>query len=166
MAKRQIPKWFKENIPSEVSDSSLFKFKILVRKDQVVEVDMRSDLDVDYVNIQQELEESPSVFAYWASIYSELKMQCTKIERQIKTRRGRLVEEIINDATQNGVRLTDKQVGLIIEADEVLNGLETKHMILQKHTGKMWFMVEAIRMKADNLRSLSGFAKMEFSQQQ
>lgn len=159
-----LPKWFKENITEEVSGSTLFKFNIQIGQEKI-EVDMRTDLDVNYENIIYELEVAPSVFVYWASIYSELRMQVAKVERQVKARRGKLVDKVLKEASDNGVRITDKQVQAIIESDEVLNQLEVKLMVMQKHTGKMYFMIEAIKMKSDNLRSLAGFARMEYGQQ-
>ena len=159
-----LPKWFKENLTEEVSGSTLFKFNIQIGKEKI-EVDMRTDLDVNYENIRHELESTPSIFAYWAAIYSELRMQSAKIERQIKARRGKLIDKVLEEASSSGVRITDKQVQAIIESDEVLNLLEVKLMIAQKHTGKMYFMIEAIKMKSDNLRSLAGFARMEYGQQ-
>lgn len=163
MAKSTQSKWFDEYVPTEVANSSLFKFKIVVSKDQIIEVDMRADLEIDYRIIQEQLEDTPSEFAYWAAIFSELKMNTTKLERQIKVRRGQLLDSAIKEAMKAGVKLTDKQANTIIEADELLNKLEGKLIILQKHTGKMYFMIEAIRMKSENLRSLSGFAKIEMS---
>jgi hypothetical protein len=109
------------------------------------------------------LEDTPSEFAYWGAIYSELKMQVAKVERQIKARRGKLVDKAIKSAAQASVRLTDKQVQAIVEADQDLNRLEAKLIISNKHCGKMYFMVEAIRMKSDNLRSLAGFARIEMN---
>ena len=157
---RKQSKWFSECVPEEVASSSLFKF-IVVVNGQHIEVDMRADLDIDYHIIQDQLADTPSEFAYWAAIYSELKLQVAKVERQIKTKRGKLVDKALKDAVEAGIKLTDKQAQAIIEADEELNVLELKHMLLEKHTGKMYFMVEAIKMKSENIRSLSGFAKIE-----
>lgn len=127
---------------------------------------MRADLDVDYTIIQDQLADTPSEFAYWGAIYSELKMRVALLERKVKTRRGVLADQAIKQAVAASVKLTDKQVQTIIEADRELNELEAKAILLNKHTGKAYFMVEAIRMKSDNIRSLAGFAKAEMSQSQ
>lgn len=161
MKPRQTPKWFNEYVPEEVSNSSLFKFTVEVTKGQKVEVDMRADLDIDYHIVQQQLEDTPSEFAYWAAIYSELKMQISKLERMVKARRGKLIDQTVKNAAESQVRITDKQVQALIEADQELNNLEAQLIILNKHAGKMYFMVEAIKMKSDNLRSLAGFARIE-----
>lgn len=157
-------KWFSEYVPEEVANSSLFKFVVDING-QRVDVDMRADLDVDQRIVQQQLEDTPSEFAYWAAIYSELKMQVAKIERQVKVKRGKLVDHAIKEAAQANVKLTDKQVQSVIEADQDLNKLEALLMIANKHCGKMYYMVEAIRMKSDNLRSLAGFARQEMADQ-
>lgn len=159
------PKWFDDYIPSEVSNSTLFKFMVEIGKDRKIEVDMRADLEIDYQIIQQQLEDAPSEFAYWAAIYSELKMNVAKLERQIKARRGELTDRAIKAAMDASIKLTDKQIQAMIESDNGLNVLEAKLMLAQKHAGKMYFMVEAIRMKSDNIRSLAGFARNEQSMQ-
>ncbi len=164
MAKRKKPqpKWFDDFVPEEVANSTLFQFVVNIKGQEIV-VDMRADLEIEYAIIQSQLEDTPSEFAYWGAIYSELKMQVAKVERQIKARRGKLVDKAIKSAAQASVRLTDKQVQAIVEADQDLNRLEAKLIISNKHCGKMYFMVEAIRMKSDNLRSLAGFARIEMN---
>ena len=158
-------KWFDEYVPEEVANSSLFRFQVKINSQQTVDVDMRADLEIDYSIIQSQLEDTPSEFAYWAAIYSELKMQVGKIERHIKVRRGKLIDKALKDAAASSVRLTDKQTQAIVEADEDLTKLELRLLIANKHCGKMFFMVEAIKMKSDNIRSLAGFARQEMATQ-
>lgn len=161
---REIPKWFQSYISEEISDSSLFRFDIIVN-DKKVSVDMRADLGIDYTAIQQQLEDTPSEFAYWAAIYSELKAGVSVLERKVKARRGIIAGLLIESAGQSNVKITDKQLATAIEGDEDLNRLEKLLVTMQKHCGKMYFMVEAIRMKSDNLRSLAGFARIEYQGQ-
>ena len=160
---RKQSKWFNEFVPEEIGSSSLFKFAINIG-DKRIEVDMRADLDIDYSIIQTQLEDTPSEYAYWAAIYSELKMRVAKLERSIKVKRGQLISTAVKEASEANLRLTDKQVQAIIEADDELNKLESILLLAEKHAGKMWFMVDAIKMKSENLRSLSGFAKTEMAQ--
>jgi len=167
-AKRQDyrrPKWFEQYVPEEVANSSLFKFTIVLR-DRKIQVDMVANLDIDYGNVQQQLEDAPAEFAYWGAIYSELKLQVSLLERHIRSVRGKIAERIVKEAMAAGMRVTDKQVQAIVDADDTVRKLETQYAILQKHTGKAYFMVEALRMKNDNLRSLAGFVRQEMQQQQ
>ena len=163
--KRPQPKWFDEFVPDEVANSTLFQFAVAIKPGQTIVVDMRADLEIEYSIIQDQLEDTPSEFAYWGAIYSELRMQVAKLERQIKALRGKLVDRAIKAASSASVRLTDKQTQAVIEADPELVRLEAKLMIDNKHCGKMYIMVEAIKMKSDNLRSLAGFARIEYAGQ-
>lgn len=163
---RQKPKWIDEYVPEEVANSSLFKFKVSIGNGKKIEVDMTADLNIDYDIIQEQLEDTPSEFVYWGAILSELKMQASILERKIKSRRGKLTKELVEEANSAGVRVTDKQVSAMIEADDSLNELEAKYLLIQKHVGKMYFMVDAIRMKSESIRSLSGFAKIDYQSQQ
>ena len=165
MNRQKRSKWFEEYVPEEVANSTLFKFKI-VAGGQAMEVDMCAGLDIDYSIVPDQLADTPSEFSYWASIYSELKMQVSKLERKIKTRRGQLIDNALKEAAKAQVRITDKQAASIVEADDELNKLESQLLLMEKHTGKMWFMIEAIKMKSENLRSLSGFVKIEMGQSQ
>lgn len=162
---RKTPKWYSSLIPEAVRDSTLFKFTVRIPRinDEplTVEVDLTADLDIDYDMIRQQLEDTPSEFAYWAAIHSELKMQVAKLQRRLKARRGKVAYDLIKEAIARDIKLTQKQVDTAVEADSKLNELEAQLMIMEKHCGKMYYMVEAIRMKAENLRSLSGFAKIE-----
>ena len=163
------PKWFAEFIPNEIIYSTLFKFTILVpgnKKDEInrIEIDMLADLDIDYAIIQKQLEDTPSQFAYWAAIYSEIKMQVNKIERMIKHRRAFLISQAVKEASQAQVKITVKQSEAVAEADEEIDKLESKLLLLEKNCGKLYYMIEAIRMKHDTLRSLAGFAKQEMHQ--
>jgi hypothetical protein len=113
---------------------------------------------------QQQLEDTPSEFAFWAAIYSELKLRVSAKERQLKSCRGKIADEIMKECLKHSTKATDKQVTTAIEADQRIVVLESELMLLEKQAGKLYYMVEAIKMKAENLRSLSGFAKIEFGQ--
>lgn len=165
---RKTPKWFTSYVSEEINDSTLFKFKVTYKhnsENRTVLVDMRADLDIDYTAIEQQLEDTPSEFAYWAALYSEVKQQSAILERKIKARRGILANNLMQEAIKNSIKVTDKQIQICIEDDEELNKLEAMLILSKKHEGKMYFMIEALRMKADNIRSLSGFAKIERGQQ-
>lgn len=163
MKKNKQSKWFQQYVPEDLSSSKIFRFDIEIGEDRV-EVDISADLDIDQSVIQQQLEDIPSEFAYWSALYSELKLQTGILDRKIKARRGVLVNEAVKNATEAQVRLTDKQVQAIIERDKTLNELECRLLVAQKNCGKLYYMIESMRMKSDSLRSLAGFARIEASQ--
>ncbi len=161
----KLSTWMAENLPTEVLNGTLFKFTIAVGSNKI-QVDLTADVVINYSNIQEELENSPSVFTYWAAVYSELRMELALTERRVKARRGLLIDTMLKEAKNEGTRITDRQVQAIVEGDKVLNEFEIKMILLNKHVGKLNFMLEALRMKTDNLRSLSGFAKIDYNNAQ
>lgn len=165
MSKRQSrpPKWFEAYVPEEVTNSSIFKFSVKLNN-QTIDVNITADTSVDYDAIQTELEDIPSQFIFYAALYSELKQYVTVLERRIKVTRGRIVQTLMDEANKEGVRITDKQLTTLVEADDNLNKLESVLSHYQKHTGKLYFMVEALKMKAECMRSLAGFSKIDYQQ--
>jgi len=166
---KSVPKWVTENIPVEVADSQLFKFTIAIGSGdnkQDVDVDLLSDLGIDYELLQSQMEDIPSQYVFYGSIYSELKLQLAKLERQIKGKRGQITDRTTKEAAAKAVKLTEKQLAAIIESDLELQEIELKAAIFQRNVGKLWFTIEALKMKADNLRSLSGFSKIDYQQAQ
>ncbi len=161
---RKNPKWFDDYVQEDVVHSSLFQFTIETADKQKIDVDMVADLDIDYDILRDQLEDTPAIYAYWSAMYSEMKMQTALLERRIKAKRGKLIDAAVKEAARADVRITQKSLEMIIESDETLNKLEIRLLLMQKHAGKMFAMIQAIQMKSDNLRSLAGFARQELSQ--
>jgi len=122
---------------------------------------IKDDLVIDYENIEHEMEEFPNKYHLWSMLYSEMKEQLAITEKKIKKRKGVVFEEI---SKQGGKGLRRADISDIMETDDVLNKLEVSKIILDKQSQKLWFTLEALKMKNDNLRSLSGFRKQELYQ--
>lgn len=166
MAKRQrkLPSWIEENLPPELANSTLFKFRIKLPVDKGIkdiDVDLLPDLDLDYELLEDQMPDIPAQVMNWAALYSEMKMRVSVQERRVKARRGQVVKLIQEEAQKNKVRLTDSQVKLIAEADKVLVEADSRLAVLQMQTGKLWHMIEALKLKAEIARSLAGFRKLE-----
>lgn len=166
MANVALSKWLRDNVPVELLTSSAFKFLIDIDQDTQVVVDLTSNLDVDYDHIKDQLTDMPSVFVFWTVMYSELKAQCALLQRAIKCKRGKLIDSLNKKTNDAGVKLTDKQFQMILEGDDDLNELENKLIIMEKQCGKLYGMIDAMRMKSDSLRSLAGFAKIDYGNNQ
>jgi len=116
------------------------------------------DLTIDYDNVEFELEHMPHIFNLWSNLYSEVKEQANVVDKQIRRRKGILTAEILEEW---GKSLSRGTIAELIECDDTLTNLEGKHIRLQKLAGKLYFTLEALRMKNENMRSLSGFKKIE-----
>ena len=152
--------WFDSTVPEEIKNGTLFKFKLKFG-DKEIELDMMANIAIDYADMIGELSKAPSEFAYWAAIYCEVKHRVSVTEKAIRCRRARVVDDIIKKTIENNYKVTDKQLQALVDNDEKLVELEAKYLIDSKNASKLYYVVEAMKMKADNMRSLSGFAKLE-----
>jgi hypothetical protein len=171
--KRNLPPWIQEHLPAELADSTLFKFivqlQVIESRDdksgrsiyKTLEVDMLPDLDIDYEMLEYQLCEIPAQYAFWAAIYSELKLGVAIAERKLKARKGKVVERITSEAALAKIRLTSDQVKAIAEADTEIRDAEMRYEKAQMHCGKVYHMIEAIKLKAELARSLAGFKRQE-----
>jgi len=122
---------------------------------------IKDELKIDYENIEYEMEVFPNKYHLWSMLYSEVKEQFSVIEKKIKKRKGILYDEI---SKQGGGKMRRADISDLTETDKVLNELELKKIIIEKQSQKLWFTLEALKMKNDNLRSLAGFRKQELYQ--
>lgn len=164
MTKKNVPTWFNDHVPVELLDSSMFRFNVKFPNGQTIELDLTQDIDIDYEILEEHLEKAPAQYMYWTAVYSELKSNVAGLEITIKRRRSAIAAKTIETYKKEGTRLTDKQLQAIVEDDEKLTKLEAKLAIAQKHVGKVYHMVEAVRMKSENCRSLAGFKRQDKEQ--
>lgn len=108
-----------DNVPEEIANSTIFKFNVILQNGTTVKVDLSSDLDIDYENLEHILETVPAQYMYWAAIYSEVKHLVNFLEQRVTKRKSWLIKSTVDRAKKEGLRLTDKQIQAIVEVDEV-----------------------------------------------
>lgn len=161
----QRPTWVSTHVPTELL-AELFVFKLKLTNGTTMVVNMVNDLEVDYERLEEQIDQCPGQYVWWASIYSEAKSMVSLLERRIKIRRGQLTEKMVYQLREGGLtKVTDKQVAAVIEKDDILIAWEVKLIVLQRNTGKLWHMLQAIQMKSEHLRSRAGFKRQEMQQQ-
>jgi len=197
---RQLPKWIDENIPKELVESVLFKFKIELqtvrsfvcvdcgakyskqikactnvdeltgllcacekfkREFKKATVDLLPDLDLDYDILEQSMQDIPAQYAFYSMVYSEARMKVAIEERRLKAIRGTITRRIQTEASTENVKLTADQVKNVIEASDDMINADTKLQLAQMQCGKLYHMLEALKMKAELARSLAGFKRQE-----
>ena len=94
----------------------------------------------------------------WSMIYSEVKEQLDTIDTQIKKRKSTLIKTILME-TDYKIRRND--INDLTNCDDYLTELEAKKIILEKKARKLFYTLEALKMKNDNMRSLFGLKKRE-----
>lgn len=163
-----VPEWILKTIPEDVSDT-LFKIVVHVKgssdqadgevKRKSITLDILPLVGIQYDTVEQDLEKTPGQLVFVSALYSELRNHVSTIERAIKTRRAKLTKTILDSQKQEGVRLTNDQVTQIVNSDDKLIELEEAMAKKQMQSGKLYYYIEAIKMKNDNLRSLMGMKK-------
>lgn len=142
----------------QCSECNSTKLKAVQRE---LKVDMAPTLDLDYDLLEEQMQEWPAQYAYWAAAYSEARCQVAVFERQLKATRGVLIKQMKDEAKEKELRLSVEQVKSVVEADDEVkrNDMQLAHS--QMVCGKLFHMMEALKMKAELGRSLAGFKRQE-----
>lgn len=161
---RQIPRWFQDYVPIEISNSTIFKFQVKMPGGATVDIDLLQDLDINYEILEEHLETTPAQYQFWSSVYSELRSNVAALELKIKTRRNTIAARTIDKHKSENIKVTDKQLNYIIDSDKKLTEYEAQLTVTNKHVGKLYHMVKAIEMKSEHCRSLAGFKRQDKEQ--
>jgi hypothetical protein len=158
------PQWFQEHVPPEVANSSLFQFNIKLPDNKSYHINLIDDVDINFEILEEQHERIPAQYVYWAAIYSELRYAIAKLELKIKSRKHAIVRKMLEEFRARNIRATDKQTAVLLDGDADLVRLEAELIIQQKNCGKVYHMVEAIRLRSEHSRSLAGFKRQEREQ--
>lgn len=160
MTQKTPNKWFEKNISDDIANY-VANISVSLMNREKFSKDIRPDVEIEYDDLEKQLEETPSIFAFWSMLLADQKAVVSVIERKLNLRRATLTNKFIDEAKASSTKLAQWQVDILLEGDEELNRLEAQNIIASKTLSKLFAVVESIRMKCDNLRSLSGFKKTE-----
>jgi hypothetical protein len=174
MAERKLPAWIEENVlcvAPELASTTLFKFNVKLQvkekdetgsiKNKVITVDLLPDLDLDYEILEQQIQDIPAQYAFWSTVFSEVKMGVAVAERQYKMRYGEVIEQITREFASNGIKPTVEVIKRVVEKDKELIKADLEYQKAQMKAGKLYHMLEALKLKAELARTLAGFKKNE-----
>ena len=173
MTKRaKLPKWVSEELAAvapDLIDSTLFKFKVKIQvskedgslASKLVAVDMFADLSLDYETVEADVEDIPAIYAYWAAVYSEARLNVSLLERKVKMRYGEAYERVTTEFNDQKFKPTVEVVKRIVEKDALLAKADLELQKAHMQAGKLYHMVEAIKMKGELARSLVSLKKNE-----
>ena len=146
-------------LDKEVKES-LFKLKIQING-KPIERDITLDLGIDYEDLENQMEDMPSVYAFWGMILSEARRQAAIAKKKVKIRRGIVADEVIRQAKEDKMRLNRGDIEDIIEMDEELTRYEFEQIEFDRTAGKLYNIMKALEIRSEALRSLAGFKKQE-----
>ncbi len=152
--------WITKNIPEDIANA-IFKIRIELPNGKIVERDFSADVSPNYDMLEEQLIETPAIYAFWSTVLSEQKFVVAKLERLIARRRSIICDEALRTARDDGGRVTKYVLDEIVEADDSILELQTKLMIAQRSLSKLYGVVDSLRIKSEALRSLAGFKRQE-----
>jgi hypothetical protein len=150
--------WWDKEIPEEISDV-LVTLRVKVNGKQVTR-DWRKDCGVDYDRLEDDLTTMSSIYSFWTAVLAEARKNLRVVEYQIDIRKSRVMREI---KVPEGVKLTVADKENIVNIDPEMGALIVKQIELENIVQKLFGIVDSLKMKADNLRSLAGFKRAELS---
>ena len=74
--------WVKSNFDEDLA-AAVFKLKVELPNGKIVTRDFSVDLGIDYDMLEEQLAETPSIFAFLSSILSEQKYVCAKYDAAV-----------------------------------------------------------------------------------
>jgi len=140
---------------------SLFQLNFKLPNGQKIIGNFYPDTEIDYDQLEEQLANMPSKFAFWSVLLGEQKYKVALIEKQISRRRSKLCENFLNEGKEEGVRLTKYLLDELVEADDKMLELDSRLIKENRVLSKLWVVVNALQMKSEHLRSLAGFKKQE-----
>jgi hypothetical protein len=170
---KRLPTWIQENLPPELITSSLFRFLVKLQATELdhetgrqirksIEVDIIPDLDIDIEILEHQMADLPSQYAFWAAVYSEVRLGVAIAERKLKARKGEVTRLVTDEWRKElGKAPPGDVLKVVVEADKRLNEAEMNFQHAQMQAGKLYHMIEALKMKAELSRSLLGLKKQE-----
>lgn len=156
-------KWFEENISEDIA-STIIRLDITLPNKKKINRDFRPDVAIDYDELEEQLENTPSSYAFWSSVLAEQRAVVAIIERKVKARRSALTQELLDNAKISGIKIAQWQVDTLADSDDRLISYEAELILANRTLSKLYAVVDAIRMKSDNLRSLAGFKREELKE--
>lgn len=150
----------REQYDGEVVDY-LVKIKIELPNGRTIEADFSEDMDIDYDLLENQLCDHPAKFAFWSAVLSEQKYVTSKLERMIAIRRAAICQKNLDTARDAGGKLTKYELDEMVECDKEFIRLNLQLLTEGRKLGKLYGIVDALRMKGEAMRSLAGFKRQE-----
>jgi len=155
------PKW-SDTLGDDIANTV---FKIVARlPNGTIERDIRQDVEIDYDQLEQQLQDIPAIYSFYSSLLADQKLYVALKKRLVLRRRAVAMDALVQEARAQDRNLRRQDLEDLVENDEVLNRLIAQLMLAEKSESKLLGAVSALKLKAEALRSLAGFKKQEMQE--
>jgi hypothetical protein len=153
-----MSQWWESEIEDDLAEV-LIEFNIVLNNKKLHR-DWRKDCDISYENLEDDLETVPSILAFWSAVLAEARKKLRTLELKVDIKKAKIMRRI---KPPEGVKLTVADKESIIMVDAEYGELLARKIELEATVSKLFGIVDAIKTKADNLRSLAGFKRAELN---
>lgn len=152
--------WFHDNVEEHISEY-MMKLSVDLPNKTTITRNFVADVEIEYDLLVEQLAEIPAIYSFWSMVLAECKKQSAILERMIARKRGMLTRVMHEEGRKQNAKVRKEDIEDLIETDTELNELEIKRISAEKQVSKLFAIVRALEMKAECMRSLSGFKKQE-----
>jgi len=149
-----------DQMPQEIKDL-LVRIRISIPGRKPIYADYRPMVEISYEHLEEQLARTPSDFAFWGNVHAEQKMIVDIQELNLRKRKAEVATAMMEQAKKENISPRRSDIADVLETDEEVIKMQAKLAIEERSLNKMNVLMEALRMKSEHLRSLSGFKKQE-----
>jgi len=149
-----------EEIPEEIRNL-VVRIRVSMPDRKPINYDFRPLVKISYEHLEEQLTHTPSHFAFWGMIHAEQKMIVAVLDLNLRKRKAELAAAIMEQSKKDGITPRRSDITDVLESDVEVMRTQAKMIIEEKSLNKLNVLMEALRMKSEHLRSLSGFKKQE-----
>jgi len=153
-------RWWEKNVDSDISDV-IIELKATIGN-KTVNKNWVDDLSLNYENIDNDMENIPTILAFWSAVLAEARKQHSVIKMKMDIRKSKVLDGT-KDLIKEGVKLTVNDKENMVSVDPKYVSLHTQEIELGATISKLFGIVDAIKIKADNLRSFAAMKRAELN---
>jgi len=151
-------KWWTKSVDSDIRDI-IIKLNIKLNN-KSVDKDWTEDLSLDYENLDDDMEKMPSILAFWSAVLAEARKEKSLIDVKMDIRRAKVLDSL-KDLIKDGIKFTVQDKENLVNVDPTYLTLRNKLINAELTVSKLFGIVDALKVKADNLRSFSAMKRAE-----
>lgn len=151
-------KWWIKTVDSDIRDI-IIRLRVKLNGKEI-DKDWTDDLSLDYENLDEDMENIPSIIAFWSAVLAEARKEKSLIDMKMDIRRANVLDSI-KDLIKDGVKFTVQDKENMVNVDQTYITLRSRLINADLAVSKLFGIVDALKVKADNLRSFSAMKRAE-----
>lgn len=156
--------WLDENVSKEISDY-VYNIKIKVGNRSPLITNIKKLLEINYEEIETDLEHLPSILYFFESLLSDQKIVVSTLEYKYESSKSQFFSKMIEKAETDNIKLSVTMIKELVCSDENVLKTAVERIIEQQKLERLRAIVNCLVKKSEHLRSLAGFKREEKGRQ-